>query len=173
MFRKVAFVFLVLSRFSDVYSQKIEWLDFETAIARAEQNPKPIIVDVYTDWCGWCKKMDAETFENPQIARFVNEKFYAVKFNAEGQAPVNFKGTTYKYVPDGRRGYHELAAAMLQGRMSYPSIVFFDKEANLIQPVPGFQNVKMFEMIANFFESQAYINTTWDDYQKTFKSQIQ
>jgi thioredoxin-related protein len=170
---KVLFSVLFISQFSNIFSQEIQWLDFETAISKAETEPKPIFVDVYTDWCGWCKKMDQVTFANPKIAEYINKKYYAVKFNAESKEPVNFKGTKFSFVADGRRGYHELAAAMLQGQMSYPSIVFFDKETNLIQAVPGFQDAKMFEMIAKFFESDSYTNTSWEDFQKNFKSEIQ
>ena len=63
---------------------KIKWYTFEQAIKLCEKAPKKLMVDVYTDWCGWCKKMDAETFSNAEIAKYVNEHFYAVKFNAEG-----------------------------------------------------------------------------------------
>ena len=57
-------------------------------------------MDVYTDWCGWCKRMDATTFENPAIAKYMSENFYCVKFNAESQKEVTFKGQ--KYGTEGR-----------------------------------------------------------------------
>jgi len=81
------------------------------------------MIDVFTDWCGWCKKMDAETFSNPEIAKYVNELNYAVKFNAEQKADITFQGKTFKYVDQGNgKGYHELAAALLS--TSFPSLLF-------------------------------------------------
>ena len=60
----------------------VNWLTFEQASALAKTKPKKMLIDVYTDWCGWCKKMDATTFANPKIAAYVNQYFYAVKFNS-------------------------------------------------------------------------------------------
>ena len=44
---------------------KIEWLTWDQAVAKMEKEPRKIMVDVYTDWCGWCKRMDASTFQDP------------------------------------------------------------------------------------------------------------
>ena len=74
---------------------KIKWYSFEEAYALNKKKPKKIMVDVFTEWCGWCKKMDAETFTNPVIVKYMNEHFYAVKFNAETGDTIRFRDTTY------------------------------------------------------------------------------
>jgi thioredoxin-related protein len=150
----------------------IAWMTMEEAIAANEQEPRKIFIDVYTDWCGWCKRMDAATFQHAQIAPYMNKHFYNVKFNAEQKDSIVFQGHTFKYVANGRRGYHELAAALLQSKMSYPTVVFLDEEFKMLSPVPGFQPPAAFEPIMTYFGDNAYKNTTWEEYQKNFKGEV-
>lgn len=152
--------------------ETIDWMTIEEAEAAANENPRPVFVDVYTDWCGWCKKMDKDTFQNEKIAEFVNENFYAVKFNAEQKDSIVFQGHTFRYVPQGRRGYHELAAALLNGKMSYPNIVYLDENLKMIQPIPGYMAPKQFEEIINFIAGGHYKNTPFEDFKKGFESQL-
>ena len=149
-----------------VNAQDIQWLSWEEAVAltQNEGNTKKVFVDVYTDWCGWCKKMDKDTFQNPEVAQYMQENFYMVKFDAEGKDPIEFDGKTFQYVPSGRRGYHELAAALLQNRMSYPTVVFLDKDLKMLSPVPGYQKAKPFLKIARFFGDDIYKDQDWNSY---------
>jgi uncharacterized protein YyaL (SSP411 family) len=57
----------------------VKWYSIEEAAALAQADPRPIFVDTYTDWCGWCKKLDKDTFSNPVIADILNTKYYPVK----------------------------------------------------------------------------------------------
>ena len=61
----------------------VKWLTFEEAVEKSKTEKRKIFIDVYTDWCGWCKVMDKNTFNDPEVAKLLNEKFYPVKFNAE------------------------------------------------------------------------------------------
>jgi thioredoxin-related protein len=149
-------------------AQKIEWMSFEAAIdaqAKADQ-PKKIFIDVYTDWCGWCKKMDKETFNNPEVAVYMQQHFYMVKLDGEGKKPIVFRGKTFSFVPSGRNGYHELAAGLMQGQLSYPTVVFLNEQAELLSPVPGYHPPESFMPIARFFGDNHYKSSTWEDYQK-------
>ncbi|MDB5284972.1 MAG: thioredoxin-related protein [Bacteroidota bacterium] len=145
------------------------WKDVQEA---EKKEKRKIFVDVYTDWCGWCKRMDAGTFTNADIVSYVNQNFYAVKFDAETQSVINFRGKDYKYIAQGNRGYNELAAEILNGQMSYPTSVYFDESLNEIFPVPGYQEPRMFEGILNFVASNSYKTAKFDEYQKTFKGKI-
>lgn len=149
-----------------ISAQKIQWMSFEDAVAmtKNEGNTKKVFIDVYTDWCGWCKKMDKDTFQNPEVAAYMQENFYMVKFNAEGKEPIQFDGRTFNYVPSGRRGYHELAAALLQNRLSYPTVVFLDENMKMLSPVPGYQKVNPFLQIARYFGEDIYKEQDWKSY---------
>ncbi len=156
-------------------SVEIDWMTFEEAAerARTDANPKMVFVDVYTDWCGWCKVMDKKTFSHPTIAKYMQEKFYMVKFNGEQKEDLVFRGQTYKFVNSGRRGYHELAAALLQGKMSYPTVVFLNEKMEMISPVPGYHPPEKFYIIASFFGDKSYLNENWNSYQETFDKTLE
>jgi clan AA aspartic protease (TIGR02281 family) len=153
-----------------IEKQKIEWLSWEQAVAKMEKEPRKIMVDVYTDWCGWCKRMDATTMEDPKIVKLIGEKYYAVKMDGEGKKDIVFRGRTYKWVAQGRNGYHELPAEMLSGKMSYPTLVFLDEEYGIIQPLPGYQDVPTLEPILAYFGGGHYKNTPWETFQASFKT---
>lgn len=142
----------------------VQWVTFEEAVKLNDKNPKPILFDMYTQWCGWCKKMDRDTYENRVIIDYLNEHYYPIKFDAEQKEDVEFGGKTYKYVPNGRRGYHELAATLMNGRMSYPTVVFLGSDYTVLQSVPGYKGAKDFERMIKFFGSGAYVDTKWEVY---------
>ncbi len=154
-------------------SEKIEWMSFEEAVKKNETEPKKFIIDVWTTWCGWCKKMDATTFTNPQIVEYINENYHAVKLNAERKDTVIIGGKTFiNENPNGRRSPHQLAISLLNGKMSYPSIVYLDENVNMLQPLAGYQDAKSIEPILHFFGENAYKTTEWPEFQNTFKSTL-
>ena len=165
IFTQICLLFLVFSGLN-VQAQDINWISWEEAVelSKTDAQPKKIFVDVYTDWCGWCKKMDKNTFQNPDVSKYMQDNFYMVKMDAEGKDPIEYQGKTFKYVPSGRRGYHELAAALLQGKMSYPTVVFLDEELNMLSPVPGYQQVDPFMQIAKYFGDNIYKDKDWQSY---------
>lgn len=153
-------------------AQEVQWLTVEDAFAKSKANPKPILVDVYTDWCGWCKRMDKTTYKNEVIVEYINKHFYPVKFNAEQKDSVNLGGQVFRFTPQGRRGYHELAVALLNGKLSYPTTVFLDQGFNMIQPVGGYLDEKGLEPILVFMAEGYYKSEPWEDFQAKFKSKI-
>ena len=174
-----AFGFFLLLTLQGV-GQSINWLTIEQAQALNKKEPRKILIDVYTTWCGPCKMMMTHTFSHPWIAGYINKHYYAVKFNAEGTETVIFKGTTFTnpgYIKDqpGRNSTHQFtqAIAPVNGRIAYPTIVFIDENLNLITPVQGFQKPDQFEPMLKFIADKKYISVKWQDYMSTFKGEIQ
>jgi len=161
---------LLLSKISS--AQEVKWYSFEQAIELNRKEPKKLVVDVYTDWCAWCKVMDKNTFGNAIIAEYLNKKYYPVKFNAEQKEDITLGDNTYKFVAQGRRGYHELAAALLNGNMGYPSVVFLDEQIRIIQPFQGYIRARQFDEIMRFIGEEYYKTKTWNDFVNTYQSPI-
>lgn len=148
----------------------VKWMTFEEALEKSKTEKRKIFIDVYTDWCGWCKVMDKNTFSEPNVAKILNEQFYPVKFDAEQKEDVVFNGTTFKFIPSGRNGYHQLAAALLNNQLSYPTVVFLDEEFKMIQPLAGYQKAPEFHKIIQFIGEDHYKKTKWDEWQSIYKS---
>jgi uncharacterized protein YyaL (SSP411 family) len=150
----------------------VKWYGVEEAFALTKKEPRKILIDVYTDWCSWCKVMDSKTFSNQVIADYLNKNFYPVKFNAEQKADVTLNGKTYKFVASGSRGYHELAAQLLDGKLGYPSVVFLDEQTRMIQPVQGYIQAREFDGIVKFIGDDHYKSVKWEDFQSTYISPV-
>ncbi len=146
----------------------VNWMTLEQAMEKSKTEKRKIFVDMYTDWCGWCKHMDSTTFVNATVAKYLNEHFYPVKFNAEQEKDIVFKDKTYKFKKNGSRGYHELAALWLNNRLSFPTVVFLDENQQLIQPVPGYQDAVKMDAMINYFGSDSHKKTPWESYEKNF-----
>ena len=156
---------------------QVNWVTIEQAQELNKKEPRKIMVDVYTKWCGPCKMLDRYTFGDKWTADYINKHYYAVKFNAEGPDPCTFKGTKFTnpgYVKDkrGRNGTHQFtqAIAPVNGRIAYPTIVFIDQELNLITPIQGFQKPAQFEPMLKFIKEDKYRTSNWEEFMKTFKS---
>jgi thioredoxin-related protein len=151
-------------------SEEVKWLTIEEAVEKSKTEKRKIFVDVYTDWCGWCKVMDKNTFSEPKVARILNEKFYPVKFNAEQRQDVVLNGHTYKFITVENRGYHELAAALLNNQLSYPTVVFLDDNFNMIQPLPGYLKPEEFHPVIEFIGGDHYKKSKWNDWRAQYQS---
>ncbi len=141
---------------------KIKWMTIEQAFQAIQKEPRKIVVDVYTGWCGWCKVMDQKTFTDPKVIEYINQKYYAVKLDAEQKDDITIG--TQKYI--WQNGYNQAGVQLLQGKMSFPTMVYLDEKFNMIQPVPGYQDAKQFHQIITYFGDDHYKKGEWDKYQK-------
>ena len=162
-----------MTSLSDETGEKIHWRTFQEAIELSKKEKRKIFIDVYTAWCGWCKVMDKNTFTNPVLVKYINEKYYAVKLDAEMKDSIFFNN--YLFVnpdPKTTRSTHQLAASLLNNKMSYPTTVFLDENFSLLTQVPGYMQPSQLEPIIKYFGEDSFKNIKWEDYQQTFKSAL-
>lgn len=164
--------FLVLFLTVSLAGQQIKWMSLEEALVAHQDSPKKIFVEIYTDWCTWCRKMDQSTFQNTFIAQYINQHFYPVKLDGERQDKITFNGKDYFYVKSAGRGYHELAVELSQGRLSYPTVVFLDEHLQVIQALRGYQSALRFEQIMTFYAQDFYKTTPWSRFSENYQTFI-
>lgn len=176
--KKIIFLLSILFSIS-ISAQEINWISMEEAVEAQKETPKKIIMDAYTVWCGPCKMLDKNTFHNKDVVTYINENFYAVKFNAEGNETVNFQGkefTNPNFNPNtkGRNSSHELAQAL--GVRAYPTLIYFDEDANLITPIPGYQSPQQLELFLKLFKNDHHkmlkTQEDFEEYTQNFRGEF-
>jgi uncharacterized protein YyaL (SSP411 family) len=147
--------------------QPMPWLTAIEAQALWDSEKKPILIDVYTDWCHYCKVMDNTIWQHKEVTDYASKNFYPIKFNAESKEPVTWMGKTYEFKPAYK--VHMLAAEWLAGNMVYPStVIMLPGEAPIV--IPGVLEVKELEPMLHYFGGKHYQHTTWKDYKANYKS---
>lgn len=157
---------------------QIQWKSMEEVAELQKKEPRKVLMDVYTTWCGPCKMMMRNTFTNKNVIEYVNSHFYAIKFDAEGGKDVSFKGTIYtnpNYVAGtGRKGQHQLAQAL--GVNSYPTIIYMDEDMDVIAPIKGYQSPNQIELYLKLFAENIYLEVEsqedFKEFQANFKSEF-
>jgi thioredoxin-related protein len=156
-------------------SDAVNWMTIEEAVNAQDDDPRPIMIDVYTKWCGPCKMMSSNTFGDARVAAYLNEHFYCVKFDAESEAPVFFGGKEYKnpdFKPNtpGRNGVHEFARFL--NVSAYPTLFFMDKKAQGLGPVTGYRTPAQIELFLHYFSEEKYLTVRtqeeFQEYEKNF-----
>ena len=153
----------------------VKWMSLEEAMEKMETQPRPMLIDFYTDWCGWCKKMMKTTYGNIDLANYINNYFYPVKFDAEGKDTVEYLGV--KYVPTSKepRTTHPLAARLLNNKLMYPTTLFLNnyekekKEFKISMIASGYLEQVKLEPILIFILENAGRNASYDDFNQYFQ----
>ena len=135
---------------------QLKWKSFNEGMVEAKKSGKKVMIDVYTDWCGWCKKMDKDTYSDGAVADYIDKKYVAVKLDAESSHELQYQGKSYTE--------QELAAAF--GVNGYPSIIFLSGAGDPITVYPGYADAGQFKAILSYIAEDHYKTTKFQDYMK-------
>lgn len=145
--------------------QGVQWMSFEEAVNLSEKEPKKLFIDVYTHWCGWCKKMDKTTFTEPDVVKLLNEKFYPVKLDAETRDTIRFRDKVFKYVAEYKA--NELAISLLNGKMGYPSYVLLDESFSMLTPaIQSYLTKEDLMPVLKYYGENIFKEKSWEEYRK-------
>ncbi len=151
-------------------SGELVWYRYDEGLKKAKAEKKPILVDFYTDWCGWCKKMDKDTYTNQEIVKLLNVNFIAVKINAESKNPLDLKD------PDGKNKTEAQIAREFKVS-AYPITWFLRPTGEQIAPLPGYRGpadfLPILTLVSDFVKEKAYEKMTINEYiQKKENSKV-
>lgn len=149
--------------------EKVNWLTFEQLQVAYALHPRPILVDLYTDWCGWCKVMDRTTYSNDKVVAYINEHYYAVKFNAESKDSVVFNNKKFGY----NNGYrtNEVALYLSFNKLEYPNTIFLASMDARPAPLSGYMKPKEMEAPLKYFAERKSEQETFVDFNRKLKKE--
>jgi thioredoxin-related protein len=131
---------------------------FEDAFAKAKADNKLVLVDVYTNWCGWCKRMDKDVYPDPKVQAELEKYFTAAKLNAESTDVRTFQGGLIT----------EQQIASHWGVNAYPTLIFMNANGDVVERIPGYVPVTEFPLVLRFIGTGAYKETKdYEGWKKT------
>lgn len=141
----------------------MKWYGINEAFELAKDKPRPILLDVYTNWNSWCDYMMKTTFANKTIADYINANFYAARLNAETLDTIDFQGKKYFNRNIGRRSANDLAIKLLDGNLTYPSIILFGENGERLV-ASGYKEHKDIEPYLVYFAEKLHTKTSIDSF---------
>jgi thioredoxin-related protein len=137
--------------------KQIQWLDWDTGMALAQRTGRPVLVDVYTDWCGWCKRMDRDVYANPEVREYLSSRFVTIKLDAEAPDPAHYEG----------RDHTSITLAERFKVTSYPMTIFLKSNGQHSINVPGYVPAEKFLTVLRYIgEGHLDRGVAWDAFNR-------
>jgi thioredoxin-related protein len=112
--------------------------------------------------------MDRKTYSDKKVISYLQEKFYAVKLDAETRNTITWSGKEFQFNPSYKT--NDFALYLTQGRLSYPTTVIIPTDGSGPQAIPGYLTPSEIEIILKYFGEGKYGKQSFEDYQKIFKT---
>ena len=160
---------IIAVSFNSKPKEQINWLSFDQLQEAYSKNPKPILVDLYTNWCGWCKEMDRTTYKNDKVIVYINQHYYAVKYNAESMDSVIFNNKKFGY--NARYKTNELAMHLSFDKFEYPNTIFLSGINARPAPLSGYMKPKELEAPLKYFAERKSEQETFVEFNKKMKKE--
>ncbi len=174
MVKNAKFVFVILGiilcSFKDTLTitDKLDWLNMDELKQSMKSAPKPALIDLYTNWCYWCKVMDKKTYANRKVIAYINDHFYPVKLDAETRENIEWKNKSYTYNENFK--INDFTMYVTSGQPGFPTTVIFTDEYSEPVSIQGFLEPKEMEPILKYFGEGAYRTESFEVFKTTFKS---
>ena len=159
----------------DAEGSRVKWMSLQEALHKNEVHPRPILVDFYTSWCGWCKQMMKTTYADSSLAQYINTYFYPAKFDAEGKDTVDFLGKKYGPSSHAPRATHTLTQQLLKDKLMYPTTLFLSnydstkKQFGLSMLTSGYLDQKKIEPFLVYTVENVFRSAPYEDFSSMFQ----
>ena len=130
---------------------------YEQAFTKAKADNKLILLDFYTDWCGWCKRMDRDVYSDASVQAELGKYFTAAKVNAEATVSHTYLGE--------QRTEQQIARHL--GITGYPTLIFMTPDGQVVEKIPGYVQASEFTMVLRFIGTGAYKTQEYQSWKKT------
>jgi thioredoxin-related protein len=151
------FAALVLVAPAVARAGEVEWRSWNAGLAEAASTNRPVLVDVYTEWCGWCKRMDRDVYSRADVREYLATHFVTIKLDAEASTPAKYEG----------RSLTSSGIAQRFRVSGYPTTVFLRANGEHLVNVPGYITADRFMlMLAYIGEDHISRGEKWSDFEK-------
>ncbi len=158
------------------HSNTIHWINFDQLSSKMRQEARPVFISIYSEGCGWCAAMDKMAFKHPAIIKYLNQHYYAIKWDGSTKYDVMLNGQSYQYTSQRLFAAHNLTKYLVTnnsgGYVQYPAVAFLDEQLNRIDAFTGYKDAQKLDYLLRFIHEKHYLSKPLTKYKLEYKSPI-